>query len=328
MRHWAMGMRVLGIVLVAGLLLGCEKTQPPEDTTVYDPNIDAPANTLVVTPNPDLLADQAKLAGKSSSSTGSSGTGTTSGTTPGDTTGATDTSGIKVDVNAAWSKTVSMGSDGKQKPKDLEVQVLLTGPNAKAATHFGMIKIEQAESNGEAMRLNPPFEWDIKDPRKKFVKVSRSGAFAKHPEDGVAVNLPFAFPGDITVIDKIKGSVAIRTGGKRMVVQIEGIAQAKEMPANDSLSAAGVELKLRQGEGSIQLDVTAGADAVYDMAIVDSSGNVPDGMGVGRGEVNGMPTYSFSLDGDLPSGVELKITLVTDSREVSVPFEASGLAVK
>jgi len=319
-----MGMRVLGIVLAAGLLLGCEKTEPPEDTTVYDPNIDAPANTLVVDPNPDLLADQAKLAGKSSSSTGSSGTGTTSGTTPGDT----DSSGIKVDVSAAWSKTISMGSDGKQKPKDLEVLVVLTGPDAKAATHFGMIKIEQAESDGKALSLNAPFEWDIKDPRKQFVRIKRGGSFSDHPEDGVGLKLAFVHPGDIEAVDKIKGSVSLKTGGKRTDVMIKEIAQATAMPANDALSAAGVELKLKQSEGSIQVDVTSGADTVYDVSLVDESGKAPEGIGVGRGEVNGVPMYSFSFDGGAPSGAQLKITLVTDSREVTVPFEADGLAVK
>ncbi len=327
MRHWAMGTRILGIVLAAGLLLGCEATEPPEDTTVYDPNIDAPASTLVVAPNPDLLADQANLARKSSGGVTASGTGTPP-TTQGTTPGTPANSNIKVQTTAAWSKAISMGSDGKRKPKDLEVQVLLTGPDAAAATHFGMIKILQAESNGEALSLNPPFEWDIKDPRKKFVKIKRGGSFAEHPEDGVALKLAFAFPGDIKVVDKIKGSISLKTGGKRTDVMVKEIAQAKAMPANDALSAAGVELKLRPSEGSIQFDVTGGADTVYDMTLVDASGKVLEGLGVGRGEVNGMPTYSFSSDGALPSDTQLKITLVTDSREVAVPFEAEGLAVE
>jgi len=82
MTHWAMGMRILGIVLAAGLVVGCEKNEPPEEATVYDPNIDAPPSPLVVNPSPDLLADQATLAPKDSVGTGGPGAGPGAGQDP------------------------------------------------------------------------------------------------------------------------------------------------------------------------------------------------------------------------------------------------------
>ena len=63
MKHWAMGMRILGVVLVAGLLFGCEKNQPPDEAAPYDSTTAVPPTNLQVNPNPDLLADQTKLAG-------------------------------------------------------------------------------------------------------------------------------------------------------------------------------------------------------------------------------------------------------------------------
>jgi len=63
MKHWAMEMRILGVLLVAGLMFGCEKNQPPENATPYNPDIDAPPTNLQVNPDPDLLADQASLSG-------------------------------------------------------------------------------------------------------------------------------------------------------------------------------------------------------------------------------------------------------------------------
>ena len=62
MKRWAMVMRILGVVLAAGLMFGCEKNQPPEEATPYNPNVDAPPTNLQINPNPDLLADQATLA--------------------------------------------------------------------------------------------------------------------------------------------------------------------------------------------------------------------------------------------------------------------------
>ncbi len=58
MKHWAMGMRILVVVAAAGLMLGCEKNQPPEEATPYNPNVDAPPTNLQINPNPDLLSDQ------------------------------------------------------------------------------------------------------------------------------------------------------------------------------------------------------------------------------------------------------------------------------
>ena len=63
MKHLAMGMRILGVALAAGLMFGCEKNQPPEEATPYNPKVDAPPTNLQINPNPDLLADQATLAG-------------------------------------------------------------------------------------------------------------------------------------------------------------------------------------------------------------------------------------------------------------------------
>ncbi|HUS92233.1 MAG TPA: hypothetical protein VM695_10310 [Phycisphaerae bacterium] len=61
MKYWAMGLLSLGVAL-AGVMVGCESDQPPEEVSQFDPNIDAPPTNLLVSPDPALLADQAKLA--------------------------------------------------------------------------------------------------------------------------------------------------------------------------------------------------------------------------------------------------------------------------
>jgi len=64
MSHWATGMKILCAVFVFGLVVGCDRNQEPERAVAYDPVIDAPATTLLVNPDADLLADQATLARK------------------------------------------------------------------------------------------------------------------------------------------------------------------------------------------------------------------------------------------------------------------------
>jgi hypothetical protein len=69
-----MGTR-LAVVVLAGLLIGCEANQPPDDTPEYDPQIDAPPTNLVVQVDHNLLADQAELADEVARAVASAGTG-------------------------------------------------------------------------------------------------------------------------------------------------------------------------------------------------------------------------------------------------------------
>ena len=80
MRHWATPMRILCVVLAFGLAAGCEKNREPEDATPYDPEVDAPPTNLPVNPNPNLLADQAKLARPGADGAGAAGSSGSSGT--------------------------------------------------------------------------------------------------------------------------------------------------------------------------------------------------------------------------------------------------------
>ncbi len=105
MRHWAMGMKVLVIVLAAGFLVGCEDTQPPEETNMYDPNIDAPPSPLVAAPDSDLLADQARLARRSGRSSARS-----AGTSSGASSAGSDPR--LTGVRATLSKMIDAAKDG------------------------------------------------------------------------------------------------------------------------------------------------------------------------------------------------------------------------
>jgi len=63
MKYWAMAWMVAAATL-AGMTIGCESNQPPEEVTEFDPNVDAQPTNLVVRPAPDLVRDQAALAAK------------------------------------------------------------------------------------------------------------------------------------------------------------------------------------------------------------------------------------------------------------------------
>lgn len=63
MRHWAIGLMILGVGMM-GLLVGCESDSAPEESADYDPDLDGPPTNLVVRPDREILEDQALIAAR------------------------------------------------------------------------------------------------------------------------------------------------------------------------------------------------------------------------------------------------------------------------
>ena len=63
MKHWVIGMSILGAVL-GMTMAGCEGEPEPEETSEYDPTIDAPPTNLVVIEDEGLVEDQVVLSRK------------------------------------------------------------------------------------------------------------------------------------------------------------------------------------------------------------------------------------------------------------------------
>jgi len=81
MRHWAIAMGVVGLA-AAAMMIGCESNSPPEEAEEYDPQVDAWPTNLQVTPDENLVANQATVAGllkERAAGPGASGKGGTSG---------------------------------------------------------------------------------------------------------------------------------------------------------------------------------------------------------------------------------------------------------
>jgi len=56
----------LAVAALLAAVAGCEKQEKkPEEPQTYDPNVDAPPTVLEFKPDPNLLADQSRLAGRS-----------------------------------------------------------------------------------------------------------------------------------------------------------------------------------------------------------------------------------------------------------------------
>ena len=236
---------------------------------------------------------------------------------------------VQVETRAKWSSTTSIGSDGKEKPKDLQVIVDLTGKDAANASYYGLIKVTKAMAGSKSLKQKDnPFNFGG-NPREKMVQIRRSGSFAKQPKDGVKVQLDFEHPGKVDTVTEIEGNVTLRTGGKRSEALIKGVAKLKQPPSMPELEDANVKLKFsRDNDGGLQVDISGNAEAVSSMTMVDSDGEKYENVYSGSGTINGKQHYSFHPEkGKMPSGARLLIKLITGQREIKVPFAATNLKV-
>ncbi len=237
---------------------------------------------------------------------------------------------VKLDAKAEWSKTMQMDGNGKKLPPNLIVAITLSGKPAAEASYFGLLSVEKAEGdNGAAIELGDGYFFEKS--LEGFVKIDRKRSFLnKHPDDGVLVPIELKpSAGKITKIAAVEGSVKIRTGGTRKTIEVGGLADKANTAVDDpALKAAGIEqLKLGKiTDEALSYEVRGSHEAIYSVAIVDA---------VGKSLVNG---NSRSASGKqvhcelfyskkLPADATLKITLLTGTREMEVPFSLKDLPV-
>jgi len=236
---------------------------------------------------------------------------------------------VQADARAQWSEVIATGPDGKQRPRDLQVIVNLTGTDAAKASHFGRVRMVRAVAGGKALKsMIDRFAIEA-DSRTQMVRIEREGDFAQHPAEGVKFVLNFAHPGPVETVTEIRGSVTLRTGGKSTDVLVKDITRVKGAPVSRELAAAGVRLKrVPSTPDMLELAVPIGSDKVYSMTLVDKAGRKYPNLDYGKGENVAGPTYQFfGRDGKIPADAQLKVTLITGSRNVVVPLVFKALPV-
>lgn len=111
MKTWAIGLAVLGM-MAAGLTIGCDADRAPEDTSEYNPEVDAPPTNLDVQPNSDLVDNQVKVAGRQPAPGSTDGAGSSDGS--GSSGGAVPDGPPEEQVKTIMAKiiTAAKGGDG------------------------------------------------------------------------------------------------------------------------------------------------------------------------------------------------------------------------
>jgi hypothetical protein len=220
---------------------------------------------------------------------------------------------------------------------ELTLQIELVGPAAGAATHWGKLKIKTARvDHGDALELRPA---GYHDPSEDFVQIDRNMMFFGQDTpsaDQLLLDLKFNCPPRAaTKLSLLEGQLALRVG-KRKTVLVDGLRAKEGQAVEDQiLKAAGVSLRLTKpaSEGfmapdeptkSITFKLAGVLDAVLEVDVVDAGGKSIKAGHMSSGSDTEM-SYVVQSEDTLPADAKLKLTVITDRRDVEVPFRLENI---
>ncbi|MGZ0165024.1 MAG: tetratricopeptide repeat protein [Planctomycetales bacterium] len=261
--------------------------------------------------------------------------------------------GLTVAATGKLSSRIDLDDDGNEKPKAIELELAITGDQAKAAGGAGFASVTAAkDNNGADLTLRVVANFGAGG----FEAIDRDDFFIKHPDDGCTVIVTFDPPAEAaTAVASAEGIVKLRIVENSSQIVVEGAKSllGKEID-NSELVAAGYKLKLEEktekfGDDeftSWQLEWVNAGDSPVDVQqiadggglglqtpqLVDADGNViSDFGGQSFSSFGGNVSLSWSMsiqdDQPVPDDARLRFTLNSDVSIVDVPFKVENVAI-
>lgn len=263
---------------------------------------------------------------------------------------------VSISATATVGKTTIFNDQNEPEEKDqVKLNLNLISPEAAKAGAVGFVKLDSAtdQAGGALVQQTDGFG-DLSD---SFQEVDRSDeSFGPpQPDGGVLVTIPLSVAGQPpTQIAAATGSVMLKVVDSSVQVVIDNFAtfDGREIQSPElAATGYGLQLALEEGTGfdnqpttSVQLTLLKTPDGVDRNAIVDdmmdggglgvqlpelldANGNVLENNGFSRGGGGGEITMGIDVEGKIQPGTQLRLTINTGARTVSVPFEVNAVAV-
>ena len=216
-----------------------------------------------------------------------------------------------------------------EEPPVLLVTAILTGQPAADAVRYRDLKIQATDDKGNSLKQQrPEFGLDLKD-SQPLDRAQMWFGIKNPPRDKIKLTIPLDTPPrSATKLATIDGSVKLLVGkGKDVVVKDPGRHVGKTLDAAE-LKAAEVTLKLTEFNAKggplvvyAKIKASGKLDAISRIDIVDDKDHpLSTGSSVVTGLV-GATTYEILGEDPLPESARLKITLITDLKEIEVPIK-------
>jgi hypothetical protein len=256
---------------------------------------------------------------------------------------------VQVSLRAEPGKLKKEGPDGKYR-RGVKVTLDLTGAAAVAATHYGMLRVTEAEVEGMKLSLRKPSGTGV-DLSKQMQgsvhgRTIRPGGIVEHPADGTRVlfvlgGLPVEKRPDRQgkTLTRIRGTVTLRVAGKLRTVLIPNLNADSFLVDHRGLAAAGVKAVIscdtQTGEGGktksgISARINEGMARIHSMTLIDrKKKDLTEALEVmlACGSMKTAGYWTLVFNGTFTRDTVLQVRLADSTRDVVVPFEAKDVPI-
>ena len=240
---------------------------------------------------------------------------------------APDAIKLKVEKVLEYRTKTIEGGEEDQESASLNVHVLLQGKPVLGAARYGQIKFKATDDKGTDLKMRESFLDE-----KEWIAIDREGLKIERPlpADTMRVQLSMAAaPRGATKIASLSGTAKVLAGTPVEVVIDDPASRVGKELEHLELTKAGLKITLtsfnaKGGAGLgvyVKLKVVGKEWAIARMDAIDGDGKVrSDGSAASGGVVTPL-SYEIYGQAALPDGAKLRITVLSDLKEIEVPIE-------
>jgi len=228
------------------------------------------------------------------------------------------------------------GVSGPAQITTLRVTLELAGDAIPGATQYGGLTFKATDDKGNVIK---PLENPFAPKGKTFAALDRTLMWLGRddaPTDRIRLDLQMeASRREASKIATLDGSVKLLTGTPVDVLVTEPEKTVNKQLTNHELVAAGLKVTLTtfNAKGGVvgsyvKAKVSGKLEAMGKIDVVDASGkSLSQGSGISHGFAGGPSTYEVFGDAPLPAGAKVKIMILSDVKEIEVPFQLKDIVL-
>lgn len=224
----------------------------------------------------------------------------------------------------------------------LDLSVIAEGSAAAAATACGDVELDSlTDENGQ-----PVDRTNLTD-RSDMILVNHEDGFKTHPKDGVRLSLNFYNPPPLKKLSEMRGSFALRTGGRLQEVVIADllkycggdidnkmlkklgvtvrVARSTKPTKGSGLPSFIVPTKPNDRIDELTFLVSSSDNAVVRLEVADVNGKsfTPNGLQYDKS----IEVAVLNCDDKFPDDSQLRLTIHRDAKLVRVPFALNNIEI-
>lgn len=244
---------------------------------------------------------------------------------------ATDApSGVDVTARANWDQTQSLSDDDVQQTKTIRVHINFTGPELNSPVALGQLKRLRATAVEHDLTLQDDPLGVLDDLQSELVPYDPLWISTDSPIDGMQAELMFESPlTDVQQIDQMTGEITLLSAENQISIVIDDLHTFVDRTIDHSvLKDTEITINVKNfGKGLV---VTLPKDqpfSIAEMLPLDEFGRHSHAVYSGRQAFDGVTTFSFNADDELPHPLPVRMTINQGLKEFVVPFEFRNVTV-